>query len=98
MTKIVYNACYGGFSLSVEAKNLYLKRKGVSVDYISEWDIDRADPDLVTVVEELGSENASGFCAELKIVDLIPGTLYRITEYDGSETVETKDNIDWKVA
>lgn len=29
MTKIVYNACYGGFSLSDEATEMYLTRKGI---------------------------------------------------------------------
>jgi hypothetical protein len=30
MTKVVYNACYGGFGLSDAAKELYLKYSGVS--------------------------------------------------------------------
>jgi len=65
-----------------------------SLDY---YDIDRTDPALVEVVEELGEE-ASGDCAELVVVDLPKGTLYRITEYDGYERIETNDDMDWKVA
>jgi hypothetical protein len=86
--KVVYNACFGGFSLSRKAcerlvelgrdkaqKELEL---GNSYEYNSYCrDISRHDPLLVQVVEELGDE-ASGSCAELCITE----------EYDGRETVE----------
>jgi hypothetical protein len=32
MTKIVYNACYGGFGLSDEATRMYLDRKGIAYE------------------------------------------------------------------
>jgi len=60
-------------------------------------DFDRTDPVLVEVVEELG-EKANGFAANLEVVDVPKGTLYRIDEYDGLESIETADEIDWKVA
>lgn len=115
MTKIVYNACYGGFSLSDAAIEMYLNIKGLEYTKIEErWgsstynikgaknfydrsDIDRADLVLVEVVEKLG-EKANGSCAKLEIEELPKGTLYRITEYDGYESIETKDDLDWKVA
>ena len=113
MTKIVYNACYGGFSLSDSAIELYLQLKGfVYVKTEGRWgssfdvkgwedfyhrDIDRADPILVQVVETLG-EKANGDCAKLRIEDIPKGTLYRITEYDGYESIETKEDLDWRVA
>jgi hypothetical protein len=113
MTKIVYNACYGGFSLSDSAIELYLQLKGfVYVKTEDSWgsnfdvkgwedfydrDIDRADPILVQVVETLG-EKANGDCANLEVEDIPKGTLYRITEYDGYESIETKEDLDWKVA
>jgi hypothetical protein len=62
-----------------------------------EYDLDRADPLLVQVVEELGEE-ANGLYARLDIMDLPKGTLYRIDEYDGMETVMTQDDYDWSVA
>ncbi len=31
MTKVAYNACYGGFGLSEEAHKLYAKKKGVEL-------------------------------------------------------------------
>lgn len=52
--------------------------------------IERHDPDLIRVVEELGGEHrtgASGQCAELRIVEIPDGTEYEISEYDGSEHI-----------
>jgi len=135
MTKIVYNARYGGFSLSHEAVMRYAEIKGITLYvkesefggnayatvpweefdrihaecieegnylrsnglYFSSREIERTDPALVQVVEELG-DAANGAFARLRIEELSPGTLYRIDEYDGSETVMTQDNYDWKVA
>lgn len=94
MTKVVYNACFGGFSLSKKGAARYAELKGMSV-YDS--DIPRADPMLVQVVEELGDE-ANGDYAELRIKDVPPGTLYRIDEYDGNESVMTQSEYDWSVA
>jgi hypothetical protein len=64
---------------------------------LSNRDFDRADPILVQVVEELG-EKANGFAANLKIVSLEKGTFYRINEYDGFESIETSNDIEWKTA
>lgn len=60
-------------------------------------DLDRTDPILVQVVEELG-EAAAGRHADLIIEELPKGTLYRINEYDGLESIETADNVLWSVA
>lgn len=57
----------------------------------------RTDPDLVAVVEEMGNA-ANGRCAALEIVDLEPGTHYIIDEYDGLESIQTRDGIGWSVA
>ena len=59
--KVVYNASYGGFSLSSKAVELINERKGnVHVDKYSYTDaygdFKRHDPDLVAVVEQLGKE------------------------------------------
>jgi len=140
MTKIVYNACYGGFGLSHKAMMRYAEIKGItlyphrdekfgmtsyylcpveefdriiaeerdtpvapgrfsrsSALYFNDRDIDRADPALVQVVEELGDAAGDQF-AELRIEDVPAGTLYRIDEYDGRETVMTQDGYDWNVA
>lgn len=54
--------------------------------------VDRHDPILVQVVEELGAK-ANGMWASLAIAE-IQGP-YRIDEYGGSESVETCDSYDW---
>ena len=137
MTKVVYNACYGGFGLSKEAIQRYWEIKGQQVWVEDElwgcniwlvppeerlkpknsvefsamsmderiaynkaysaqtWyhcDVVRHDPVLVQVVEELG-DKANGMCAKLRI-DEVSGP-YRIDEYDGFESVETPENVDW---
>ena len=138
MTKIVYNACYGGFGLSHEAIMRYAEIKGITLYtekkygfthyylcpleeyerinaeeqtkpaspdrfkrsnemYFSDRDFERNDPILVQVVEELG-DKANGRCAKLRIAEVPAGTLYRIDEYDGFESVETKDSYEWNVA
>ncbi len=138
MTKIVYNGCYGGFSLSNEAIMRYAEIKGITLYseedsmfthyylcppeefkrlrdedeanpvsvgrydrsnamYFSDRDIDRADPALAQVVEELG-DRANGMCARLRVEDVPAGTLYRIDEYDGFETVAKPRTYEWKVA
>lgn len=49
--------------------------------------IERDDPLLIRVVEELG-EKASGSCAKLKIVEIPSNVKWGIHDYDGSEHVE----------
>ncbi len=117
MAKVVFNRCFGGFSLIREAVllarelsgnpkwggativgDIYDDGKSCSRDYGYIHDIPRHDPVLVEVVERLGSERASGRLAELAIAELPSGTAYRIDEYDGRETVETKDSYDWIIA
>jgi len=63
----------------------------------SDRSISRTDPALVQVVEELG-DAANDIYAKLLIKELPAGTLYRIDEYDGNETVMTQDDYDWSVA
>lgn len=65
--------------------------------YFSVNDMDRTDPALVQVVEELGAAANDSF-ADLYIVELEPGTRYRIDEYDGVERVMTIDDYEWSVA
>lgn len=134
MTKIVYNACYGGFSLSHKAIMRYAELKGITLYaenhgcwnqyytvpveeynevhtrdkktgnytesnalYFSYLKIARTDPALVQVVEELGEE-ANGDCADLQIVDIPKGTLYRIRKYNGNESVMTQEDHEWSIA
>jgi hypothetical protein len=96
MTKIVINACYGGFGLSDKAIEAIAKRKGWTTyeygfvtengDKIYRDDIARDDPDLVAAVEELG-EDASDRFALLEVVKIPDGIDWEISEYDGKEHV-----------
>lgn len=96
MNKVVYNACYGGFSLSNKAIN-WLLNHGYQAPtdeyFMIEYDVPRHHPLLIQCVEELG-EDANGMCAKLKIKE-IEENYYRITDYDGAETVETLSTINW---
>jgi hypothetical protein len=59
-------------------------------------DMDRTDPILVQVVEELGKHANADF-AKLKVVEIGEGVQYRISEYDGNEHIEYADDVDWSV-
>ena len=85
--KVVINRSYGGFGLSEAAMTLYKSLSASEVDY--DWQIDRGDPHLVRVVEELGPE-AGGDCSALKVVEIPDGVPWEIQEYDGLEWVAEK--------
>lgn len=91
--KVVINRCFGGFGLSKKALNLLKQKKGTQGE-LYPWDICRWDPDLVSVVEELGEE-ANDSCAELVIVEVPMGKKFIIDEYDGSERISFADDVEW---
>jgi hypothetical protein len=94
--KIVINACIGGFGLSDEAIAMFRERKGITADERATYadEIERDDPDLIAVVEVLGTKKAGetelvwGRC--LKVVE-VPMWLqekgWHIHEYDGREYI-----------
>ena len=49
--------------------------------------LERNNLALVQVVEELGSERASGGCSALEVVDIPDDIEYEIDDYDGIESV-----------
>jgi hypothetical protein len=82
--KVVINACHGGFGLSEKALKMYRAQvNNPDVDY---YDIDRDDPVLVRLVEELGDEVNTRY-SELKIVEIPDGIEWTVCEYDGLEWV-----------
>lgn len=98
--KIVINTCYGGFGVSenfLKAYNISYRKTSYGSVYAEE-DIERTDPRLIEYIETYGSEMASSSHAELEVVEIPKGTLYRITEYDGFEDIETLNTVAWKVA
>jgi hypothetical protein len=77
--KLVINTCYGGLKLSDKAKEMLDKNA---------YALERDDPKLVEVVETLGSKEASGPYALLKVVELPDNTTdYDVHEYDGYESL-----------
>jgi hypothetical protein len=97
MTKVVYNGCFGGFGMSQAAIDRYWELKGEPAP--TDWwpiDVDRADPLLVQVVEELGEETSCW--GDLQIRDVPAGSLYRIEEYDGYEAVVLQNEYKWEIA
>jgi len=81
MQKIVINKNYCGFCLSEDVK----KRLNI----VSSLDIERDDPRLIQIVEELG-EDAAGYGAMLKIVEIPDDVDWEINEDDGSEWIAEK--------
>jgi hypothetical protein len=95
MTKVVYNSCFGGFGLSEAAKERYEAIAGKPPVYAC--DLNRTDPVLVQVVEELG-QKASDWAANLEIAEIPSGVKFRIDDYDGSERVMRIDDYEWQIA
>lgn len=58
-------------------------------EYLSYYNIERNDPYLVKVVEELG-EKANGAYARLEVVEIPDDIEWEIEEYDGNEWVAEK--------
>ena len=102
--KILINDCYGGFGISLEAELLYLQKKEISYELLEEnfgkgkylingeenyLHLSRTDEVLIEVVEEIGSDRASGIHAELSIEEIPDGADYSIHEYDGTEYIDS---------
>ena len=78
------------YSAPIEERIAYNKKHSEQTWYYG--NVDRHDPILVQVVEELG-DKANGSYAKLAIEE-VSGP-YRIDEYDGYETVKEPDGYDW---
>lgn len=79
----------------VYGKSYYRKdHLGDENHYLSEYDFyqNRADPDLVAVVEEMSS-NADGNYASLKVVDVPDDVKWYIDEHDGRESVHEEHRV-----
>ena len=85
---VEYDKQDGQFSSLVGADYYEKGHAGDDEYYISAYDYynDRADPDLIEVVEQLG-DAANGRHAELAIVEIPDDVEWLIDEYDGREHV-----------
>ena len=86
MTKIVINACHGGFGLSSEAESKYKELAGITDPIFYSRSIPSDDAHLIAVVELMGTDADNRF-SELKIVDVPDDVNWYIEEYDGKEWV-----------
>ena len=73
--------------VSYSTKPLTLEGKYEEDAYFWDHDLERNDPFLVQVVEELG-DDASDSLANLKIVEVPDGIEWEIHDYDGMESVQ----------
>ena len=89
MRKIVINKCYGGFSLSSEAEKLLFNKAPNPKSFSIGRHVDRSDPLLVEVGEELGSKSW-GDDAQLKVVEIPEDVSWEIIDYDGTEYIAEK--------
>jgi hypothetical protein len=87
--EIMFNACYGGFSVSKEAIQCYLDSNGyVFCPYHICRGLERTDPSMIEIVKQLGAR-ANGKCADIKIqsVPIKYKDYVEVGEYDGYESV-----------
>jgi len=84
---VLLNSRYGGFGISEEASDEYLRRGG---EHLEDREKLRYDPILHEIFSEIGSKRCSGYCANLKIyhINKIYQEYILITEYDGVESYE----------
>lgn len=99
--KVVINNCYGSFGLSNKALELYSVYKygknlveykrnydSIVIDdntVLTAYDIERDDPVLVKVVEELGKEAGEISVSNLQVKEIPDGSEWEIEEYNGKE-------------
>lgn len=69
--------------------SIFYKESVAKENYFEDREIPRNDPDLVSVVEDLG-ESANGFAASLKIVEIPEDVDWYVEENDGREWVAEK--------
>jgi hypothetical protein len=86
MTKVVINACHGGFGLSAAAESKYKELAGITDPIFYSRSIPRDDAHLIAVVELMGTDADNRF-SELKIVDVPDDVNWYVEEYDGKEWV-----------
>ena len=86
MTKVVINACHGGFVLSAKAESKYRELTGITDPDFYDHNIPRDDEHLIAVVELMGTEANTRF-SKLKIVEIPDDVNWYVEEYDGQEWV-----------
>lgn len=92
--RVVINDCYGGFGLSELAFTRYLEMASITDESFIYLDIERDDPYLVKIVNEMG-EKANDSCSKLKVVKIPADVNWIIQEYDGIEWI-AEEHRTWR--
>ena len=98
--KIVINAAHGGFHVSED----FLKHYNIPYEMndfnipVPKETITRTDKRLIEYIKTHGSKAASSRLSNLVVKKIPAGTAYRISEYDGYEYIEYRDEIEWQIA
>lgn len=87
MQRIVINTCHGGFGLSDTALALYKAYAGITGDSFYDFEIERNDPILLQVLDQMGVDECGSNYSELKIVEVPDDVEWEIEEHDGKEWV-----------
>ena len=91
--EVMYNAAYGGFSFSEEAKRLYCEDRGIAMLGMNFYEMKRTDPCMIKLVKELKQKVNSTFSnIQLEKIEKKYENFFSIEEYDGYESV----SIDYK--
>jgi hypothetical protein len=92
MQKIVINTDYGGFNITEKDFMEYKVRANITDKAFRMREIDRDDPILVQLVEELTEKNLQG---ALKVVSIPDDVEWEIDDYDGIESIHEKHRV-WR--
>ncbi len=97
--KIVINEYCGSFGVSKDfCEDYNIPVKESRHFFYPKEEISRTDPRLIEYIEKYGSKKASGMYASLCVEEIPKGTAYCIREYDGYESIEYRDKVDWEIA
>ncbi len=86
--KVLYNACYGGFTLSDEFIAEFNKRypnKPLTDGYLAYGR--RNEEDIVALFIELGPEKSTGSLSDIRVHNVPDFMDFRIEDYDGRESM-----------
>lgn len=106
--KIVINSRFGGWSLSEKAGNelgIHFEPitiggktfdsaiwRDVSEGQLKEHGYSRTHPKVIELVERMGKD-ASGTCADLKVIEIPDGVEWTVEEYDGFESIHEAHQV-----
>ena len=99
--EVVINACYGGYGFSDAFKQAFAIRYPHKADIIerSSFRVSvRSDPDVISLLHEMGLAASSAPYAKLMLYKVCPKLLplVRIQEYDGREWIDIDYNAGYR--